>query len=992
MKRLVFILFFVCIPLYCKAQIDNSSRIDSLDDLASKEYEIQNYTEAIRLKEESIELLTKSTIVDQYKYIISLYTLACYYGAIKDECKTIKLLEKGLCLNAKLLGKDDLLYKNTLSFFLEVCNSQKERINNFTIKGNYIKAIKEASEIKQSIENILGKRNLEYSSILNVLAINYHLLGNFEKAIIIERESLHIVEELQGKKNPTYVKILLNLAMHYSSQGNFANAILMGKEVLYLSTEIFTNNPFEYEKMVNGIISIYLETGNYEEALKLGEIILGIPNLNTHTEQHAGLMHNLAIAYAKLSKYQEAIELGYKVLNIQKSILGTNHIDYANSLLNLIGYNHLNKNYAEAIDLGKECITVFKKMSKTDHPNYAKLLHAIAINYYELGNINKSIELNNQAIRMLERFLNKTHPDYLTLLENVIIIQRDNKKTECFPRLWRNLYNLRVESINTYFRCLNSYDRSTYWNTQKKYFEETLPYYSFIYDFKSFVDLTYNGLLISKGILLNTDIDFFTLVSESNDTTIFNHYNQLKYNNSILESMDKKSFGERIIDIDSLDYTTSTLENLLIKESKIYGDFAKNLSIDWEQVQNELHEDEMALEFISFPINNDSIMYCALTLKKEYDVPHMIPLFEAKQLSKILPKNYYTSTAISQLVWKPLEKELFGINNIYFAPDGELYNIAIESLRHFNGKGYLFDEWNFYRLSSTRELVKVRKERNNPNVVLYGGLDYDANVLDTTRYMIEDYSPYTSTRSIPDSIGLNREYGPLTATLSEVLHIDSLCSIVNIPSTLYVGLDGTESSFKQLSGKGISNLHIATHGFYWKESELKNNSNLRNLSFITGDNKPRYIEDKAMTRSGLLLSGANAVLSGYTIPDLHEDGILTAQEISTLDFRGLDLLVLSACQTGLGEIKGDGVFGLQRGFKKAGAQTIIMSLWNVDDNATQMLMTEFYKNLISGLSKRESFIKAQNAVRNFKGIINGESRDFSNPKYWAAFIMLDGID
>ena len=217
-------------------------------------------------------------------------------------------------------------------------------------------------------------------------------------------------------------------------------------------------------------------------------------------------------------------------------------------------------------------------------------------------------------------------------------------------------------------------------------------------------------------------------------------------------------------------------------------------------------------------------------------------------------------------------------------------------------------------------------------------------------------------------------------------------STVNIPSTLYVGQDGTESSFKQLSGKGISNLHIATHGFYWKESELKNNSNLRNLNFITGDNKPRYIEDKAMTRSGLLLSGANAVLSGETIPDRHEDGILTAQEISTLDFRGLDLLVLSACQTGLGEIKGDGVFGLQRGFKKAGAQTIIMSLWNVDDNATQMLMTEFYKNLTSGLSKRESFIKAQNAVRNFKGIINGESRDFSNPKYWAAFIMLDGID
>ena len=135
------------------------------------------------------------------------------------------------------------------------------------------------------------------------------------------------------------------------------------------------------------------------------------------------------------------------------------------------------------------------------------------------------------------------------------------------------------------------------------------------------------------------------------------------------------------------------------------------------------------------------------------------------------------------------------------------------------------------------------------------------------------------------------------------------------------------------------------------------------------------------------MAGANHILEGDSIPDDVEDGILTAKEIADLDLRGLDLVVLSACQTGLGDIsQGEGVFGLQRGFKKAGANTILMSLWEVDDTATQILMTQFYKNYLSGQSKRESLLSAQKYLREYD---NGK---YNNPKYWAAFIMLDGLE
>ena len=193
------------------------------------------------------------------------------------------------------------------------------------------------------------------------------------------------------------------------------------------------------------------------------------------------------------------------------------------------------------------------------------------------------------------------------------------------------------------------------------------------------------------------------------------------------------------------------------------------------------------------------------------------------------------------------------------------------------------------------------------------------------------------------------------------------------------------------------------------------------LSFLMLDNNAtrRGVEDKALTRSGLLFAGANNALTGKKLPHGVDDGILTANEISQLDFRDMDLVVLSACQTGLGEIKGDGVFGLQRGFKKAGAKSIMMSLWKVDDEATRLLMTQFYKNLTSGMSKHESLKQAQKYLREYEVEVemaqdsrhqisahakeqaqqeaNKEKttkkvKKYQDPYFWAGFILLDALN
>jgi CHAT domain-containing protein len=175
----------------------------------------------------------------------------------------------------------------------------------------------------------------------------------------------------------------------------------------------------------------------------------------------------------------------------------------------------------------------------------------------------------------------------------------------------------------------------------------------------------------------------------------------------------------------------------------------------------------------------------------------------------------------------------------------------------------------------------------------------------------------------------------------------------------------------------VNIIHIATHGLYAPSDKTSSISR-----FFTSIEE----EDQILTRSGLILAGANNALLEEDILKGVDDGILTAFEISTLDLKEVDLVVLSACETGKGDITGDGVFGLQRGFKMAGVNSIIMSLWKVDDDATRLLMTEFYKHWMEGMSKHDALEKAKQAVR------TSVEKDWSDPKYWAAFILLDSVD
>jgi CHAT domain-containing protein len=324
------------------------------------------------------------------------------------------------------------------------------------------------------------------------------------------------------------------------------------------------------------------------------------------------------------------------------------------------------------------------------------------------------------------------------------------------------------------------------------------------------------------------------------------------------------------------------------------------------------------------------------------------------------------------LIWKPLLPLLKGINKINIAPAGLLNRIAFNALR-VDSNTYLIDRYQLRQYNSVRQIVEQKigaTTSSSTEVVLFGGIEF--NTVDTTT----SSSNQTVTMTLPENVKRSIRGGlwtELPGTLKEVNHIKQLFETNKRTIQIFTGTAATEESLNRLSGNSPAILHLATHGFSLPDAEekRKNNSSTSYNQFSAADNP--------MLRSGIIMAGANRVWNGASPIAGKEDGIVTAYEISNLDLSNTELVVLSACETALGDIKGtEGVFGLQRAFKLAGVQNMILSLWQVPDAETAELMDLLYSNKMNGMTTYEAFNKAQDAMR----------KKYP-PFYWAAFVLIE---
>lgn len=466
---------------------------------------------------------------------------------------------------------------------------------------------------------------------------------------------------------------------------------------------------------------------------------------------------------------------------------------------------------------------------------------------------------------------------------------------------------------------------------------------AFIHQTDSLKMYAYNTALFCKSLQLRSTNAIHALIKRSGHKGALLKFDELQV---VMRKLSNANESER----DSLFKKRDDLEKDLSRLSKYFDVYMREIDTIWKDVQNSLQEHDLAIELTyAYQKYSDDVSYkygyFACILNKHMNAPEIVFLCDTDSL--ISDIDIYNTPILSNRLLSVLNPYLGGIKNIYYSTIGEFNRIALESLPLTSNDNKTFTpKYNVYRVSSTSEIIGKSFHIDGTNAVVYGGIRYDASIDE----MVSDSQKYKVDRAITNGREFSVDIDNLRGSVRKIPYLagtkieaDNIDRTINSSSNdltadAFIGLNGTETSFKNMDGQQKKIIHIATHGFYIDENNsLKHIQDSKSYSNIKG-------EDKSLMKSGLLFAGAYNIIYGEdNVPMGVDDGILTSHKIANMDLAGLDLCVLSACQTAQGEISSEGVFGLQRGFKKAGANSILMSLWQVDDEATCFLMTEFYK-------------------------------------------------
>ena len=840
----------------------------------------------------------------------------------------------------------------------------------YRMMGNYAKAESYCLEATQTIKDIFGSKSTEYAVCLQTLGDLYVAMGDYAKAEQHYLDMLAIRKSLAGKNSTLYAGSLGTLANVYVNSGNYAQAEEYFLEALSIYKTTVDKYNLDYAVCLNNLAGLYGNMGDYLQAepyflqvLEIRSHVLGENHLDCNSP-----LHNLGSIYHLMGKYSQAEQSYAKALKILESHLGKEHPEYVLTLHNVANlYRDMGK-YEQAETYYLYVMRVIKELvGGEDHPFYATCLNNIAHLYRKTKQHYKSESNYLRALQLRKILLGETHPHYALTLYEIGQLYSDMGN---YAKAKEYLTKARMQYKEQYLSSLKfmtEQQRKSYWTTLQEHYDVTYP--QFVYQYHtsqpSVSTFAYDNELFRKGILLSSSEAIRRSILGSGNSTLIQQWEQLtsiKQNIIYLEENDPNASSLPVFK-----HRADSLEKIITRSSATYREDQAMWNINWESVRQHLTPNEVAIEYFSVPIDENNTTYCALLLRHNSPYPTLIPLFEEKDIVPLLTNNndiYYYGVhgkKISQAIWGKVMPELKAGETIYFSAAGILHQIAIEYLP-YDAQRTMSDVHTLVRLSSTREIAINKSPNNNTTATIYGGIQYsmyaDELLLESEPYQRTIAGVYRSTNNV------NRgtvQYLP--GTKIEANTINALMKKNNITTKLYTESQANEESFKALSGKHSNILHIGTHGFMWTDNTTK--------------------QTDLLNHCGLLFAGSNIALSGRAkeLDKGVQDGILTAKEISLLDLRGAELVVLSACETAKGDITSEGVFGLQRAFKMAGVQTIIMSLWKVDDLATQLLMTEFYTNWIGNKnsSKRAAFTKAQKIVQT----------KYPSPEYWAGFILLD---
>jgi CHAT domain-containing protein/Flp pilus assembly protein TadD len=841
-------------------------------------------------------------------------------------------------------------------------------------QGNWTQARDLIAKVATYIKKSKGKEHSYYATALEDLAMLNMRLGNRQLAKT-QLDSVALYYTSDKSKSQNYGSFLLSLGRYYQVVGEYPQAETKFRQGVELLRQYSGEETEGYAYALNSLALLYQTLGNFEEAEPLFKKSLLIWEKRTGklNSEYATVLQNLASIYQVQENYTKAEPLLLEAHDIDEKIFGKKHPLYSVSLQNLATLYQKKKQFDKATAMMEEARSVTETRLGKLHPSYATVISNVAALYQDQANYVMAEKSWKESVTLRKQLFGEDHPDYARSLYGLAGVYFATGKLDEANNYFTQVVTKYQNQITNYFDALSEKEKSAFYNKIKPVFE---TYQDFcIQRLKQnpgdavMMEKLYDLQLATKAILINASNKVRNAIVNGGDSelqALFNQWVASKENLVRYYSYSELDRSRMKIDLRKEEVASNDLEKKLTERSSAFSTLNQK-NITWQQVKASLKENEAAVEIIRVrkKFSTDSVYYAALILHPSEAEPKLFiwpggQIMEGRwfRYHRNSIKFHFNDTLSHKYFWQPLVKALPASHTLYLSCDGVFNKINFNAIQNPSNKQWVLDNYTIRLLSNTKELVETHHTTNiaNAQASIFGYADF--NLAETNKAVPGDK------RAVKRFGFQGEEISMLPGTEKEAQLLRDVLKEKNWVVNTFLLKDATEANLKKIKNPQI--LHIATHGFFLNDLDINDEPDT--------DDHENILTKNPLFRSGILLAGA-----ALRQEPGQEDGVLTAYEAMNLDLDQTELVSLSACETGLGEVRnGEGVYGLQRSLLVAGARTVIISLWQVDDTATQELMSTFYSLWLKGGDKFQSFRQAQLEIKT----------KYNLPYYWGAFVLI----
>ena len=984
----------------------------SLNRLASIYLDLGKYPDAEPLFKRALAIGIKTVGPDHPGVGAMLNNIAALYEDEERFAEAEPLYKHALAIDEKALGPNSTHVATDLNNLALMCSKQ----------GRYAEAEADYNRALAIDLKALGPDKPDFAIDLSNLAWLYDTEGHFAQAEPLYRRALTIQLKALGPYHPSVANTLLDLAAMFDDEGLYGSEEPLLKAALAIYSKALGPAHPKVAATLQRLATFYWRQGRYKEAEPL-VMQAGSINEKALGPESSAVADNLVMAgtiYIAEYRYADATPLLQRALTINVKVFGAEHRSVAVNLSAIgLAYEGANR-YSDAEIFLKRALDITVKAMGPDHPNVASSLNNLAAAYKEEGRYGEAEPLYKRALEIDEKALGPNHPDVASNVFNLAgLYQAQGRSSEAATYFERGLQILH-QRFQYGFAYMSEKDRLQFLASVQLLFSS---YFSFMMDQHDPVAAAkmYDVILWEKGMVGASVSALRAQVTASGDPAAIKLLDDLTTKRNEASQLATSRPPGWLDTQSKLDAETNQLEQQLARRVSAVGERKALTTATWKDVQRALTPDEAAVEFVRYYYYNgkkwtNTSYYAALVVTPQAAGPNLIVLGDAEKLESTPVADFRANVAVTRGVaveetpqqqaasaagtsaaydafWKPLEPALGKAKRVYAAPDGILNQIPLALLADSAGK-LLLEKYDLRPVNSTKDVLRSQHAAQSKVAVLLGNPKFDLTDAEQRAALEKlglgaehpqqpgaETSASAPATPSPASIAGQRSRDvhsplkPLPGTQAEVDAVAALLKNAGWQVDSYTRERALEEVLDHAERPRI--VHVATHGFFLTNQQVARDSG-------PPGTRPTVIEDP-MLRSGLFFAGADRAESGTAPTAGLADGVLTAYEAAQLNLQGTELVVLSACETGLGkEQNGEGVFGLRRGLQEAGADAVMMSMWSVPDQETQELMTLFYGKWLGGLDKHEALRQAQLEERTV--VRQRYGKDL--PYYWGAFVLV----